>query len=74
MPPPVGGVEVEAPFPSVKGKEKEVVKETGEPQINEDGVNEDDDVCDISYKDDNDLSALHIVQQASLFHASDPYC
>lgn len=51
-----------AAFPSVKGKGKEVVKETGEAQSNGD-----DDVCDLSYTDENDLSALYIVQQASLF-------
>ncbi len=72
-PPPVGGVEVGAAFPSVKGKEKEVAKGTGEAQSNEDRDNKDDDICDLSYTDENDLSALYIVQQASSFHASDPY-
>jgi hypothetical protein len=66
---------VAAAFPSVKGKEKEVAKGTGEAQSNEDGDNEDgdDQDDDLSYTDENDLSALYIVQQASSFHASDLY-
>lgn len=61
LPPlPVRGVGVA----SVKGKE--VAKGTGEVQSGKD--NEDDDVCDLSYTDANDLSALYIIQQASIFH------
>jgi len=68
MPPPplpIGGVQLVTAFPSkmgaVKGKGKEAAERKGEVQ---DG-NEDGDDKDPSYKDGHDLSALHIVQQAS---------
>jgi len=45
-----------------------------EDHDDEDSDNEgyDKEAVDISYEDHNDLSARHIVQQASLFHASNP--
>ena len=72
LPPPlpVGGVQIGAKW---KGKEKEVARAKGKAQGGSDSDSDDDgedgdseDKDDPSYRDEHDLSALYIVQHASL--------
>jgi hypothetical protein len=60
--------EIYAAVASVQGKEKDVVGQLMEDYDNDDIDNEGGDTSE----DENDLSALHIVSQVSLFHASNP--
>ena len=75
-PPPVHvliGAALETGAGKAKGKEKEVTHGKGKVQVRNDDEDSDDDGgpgggdIDPSYKDQHDLSALYIVQQASCF-------